>query len=54
VTHPTLENATRWSKTKLAPLLRSIPTVRANFPSRTKDSLESILYKERRDGLARL
>jgi phage terminase large subunit GpA-like protein len=54
VAHPSLENATRWSKTKLSPLMRSIPSVRENFPARTKDSLESILFKERRDGGSQL
>src|ERR1700740_86148 len=34
VVHPTTENAVRWSKMKLAPLMRSTATVREHFPQR--------------------
>jgi phage terminase large subunit GpA-like protein len=52
--HPTTDNAIRWSKMKLSPLMRSTAVVRENFPQRVNDSQASVLYKERRDGLARL
>src|SRR5579863_9018738 len=54
VVHPTSDNAIRWSKMKLAPLMRSTATVREQFPEKARDALASILYKERKDGLARL
>jgi phage terminase large subunit GpA-like protein len=52
--HPTSDNALRWSKMKLLPLMKSTAVVREQFPQRARDSLASILYKERKDGLARL
>jgi len=52
--HPTSDNAVRWSKMKLAPLMRSTAIVHELFPQRANDSQASVLYKERRDGLARL
>jgi len=52
--HPNEENAVRWSKMKLSPLMASTPGVCDQFPQRTKDAQASVLYKERRDGLARL
>jgi phage terminase large subunit GpA-like protein len=54
VVHPTTDNAVRWSKMKLAPLMRSTAVMRDLFPQRSNDTLSAILYKERRDGLARL
>jgi phage terminase large subunit GpA-like protein len=54
VVHPTTDNAVRWSKMKLAPLMRSTVVVREHFPQRANDSMASVLYKERKDGLARL
>ena len=54
VVHPTTDNAVRWSKMKLAPMMRSTAVVRAQFPQRANDSMASVLYKERQDGLARL
>ena len=54
VAHPTSESAVRWSKMKLAPMMRSIPAVSELFPQRVNDSQASVLYKERRDGLSRL
>jgi phage terminase large subunit GpA-like protein len=52
--HPTQDNAVRWSKMKFSPAIRSTPIVREQFPQRANDQLASILYRERRDGLARL
>jgi phage terminase large subunit GpA-like protein len=52
--HPTDDNARRWSKMKLAPLMRSTAAVRAEFPQRTRDVADSVTYKERKDGLATL
>jgi phage terminase large subunit GpA-like protein len=52
--HPTTDNALRWSKAKLTPLMNSTAGVRELFPQRANDSTAAILYKERRDGLARL
>jgi phage terminase large subunit GpA-like protein len=54
VIHPNESNATRWSKMKFGPMADATPGMRDLFPQRTKDSLASILYKERRDGLSRL
>ncbi|MFL9824360.1 phage terminase large subunit family protein [Rhodoplanes sp. SY1] len=50
-THPTEDNARRWSKMKLAPMLRGTASLRALFPQRSRDVLDSVLYKERADGL---
>ena len=52
--HPTEQNAVRFAKMKLLPMMRSMPIVNAVFPHRTNDSQASILYRERRDGLSRL
>src|SRR3984957_14713254 len=52
--HPTDDNARRWSKMKLAPLMRSTAAVREMFPQRTRDVADSVTYKERKDGLATL
>jgi phage terminase large subunit GpA-like protein len=52
--HPTQENSLRWSKMKLAPMMKSIAIVREQFPQKSNDTLSSILFKERRDGLSRL
>lgn len=54
VVHPTGDNAIRWSKMKLAPMMRSTAVVRAQFPQRANESTASVLYKERKDGLSRL
>lgn len=48
--HPTEDNASRYSKTKLAPMLRNTPALTAIFPQKARDGADSILYKERRDG----
>ena len=50
-THPTEDNASRWSKLKLAPMIRGTPVLRALFPEKSRDGSNSILMKEHRDGL---
>jgi phage terminase large subunit GpA-like protein len=54
IVHPTEENAIRWARMKLLPLIKSTPVVRELFPQRANGQLASILYRERRDGLSRL
>ena len=54
IVHPTIENAARWSRMKLTPMMRSVPAVSALFPQRPRDAADAILYKERSDGLANL
>lgn len=49
--HPTEENARRWSKMKLAPMLRNTPALVTLFPQKSRDGADSVLYKERIDGL---
>lgn len=48
--HPTENNAERWSKMKLAPLLRNTTSLTRLFPMKSRDGLDSLLYKERADG----
>ncbi len=48
--HPTESNAQRWSKMKLAPMLRNTAALARLFPMRQRDGLDSLLYKERVDG----
>lgn len=48
--HPTEDNASRWSKLKLVPFIRSTAALTAIFPQRSRDGADSILFKERRDG----
>jgi phage terminase large subunit GpA-like protein len=36
IVHPTIENAARWSRMKLAPMMRAIPSVAAVFPARAR------------------
>lgn len=48
--HPTDENARRWSKMKLAPMLKGTTALREIFPMRSRDGHDSVLFKERRDG----
>lgn len=48
--HPTEENARRWSKMKLAPMLKGTSALQRIFPMRPRDGLDSVLYKERTDG----
>lgn len=48
-THPTEGNATRWAKTKWKPFVRAVlPDMFA--PTTSRDSSNSTLYQERRDG----
>ncbi len=47
--HPTEDNARRWSKMKLAPLLRSTTAMQRIFSSKSRDGADSVLYKERVD-----
>ncbi len=53
-THPTEDNASRWSKMKLMPFIKGTTALSAIFPQRSRDGADSILYKERRDGRAAL
>ncbi|MBB3996890.1 phage terminase large subunit family protein [Aureimonas pseudogalii] len=48
--HPTADNAVRWSRMKLAPMLRGTASLAAMFPMRSRDGSDSVLYKERADG----
>lgn len=48
--HPTEDNARRWSKIKLAQMMRTTAPVRERFPSRARDVADSVLFKESRDG----
>lgn len=48
--HPTENNAQRWSKLKLSPMIRGTPALARHFPMRSRDGLDSVLYKERADG----
>jgi phage terminase large subunit GpA-like protein len=50
--HPTEDNAERWSKMKLAPLLKNTASLAALFPESTRDARNAVLYKERIDGRA--
>jgi phage terminase large subunit GpA-like protein len=54
IVHPTLETAARYSRMKLAPLVRSIPVASALFPNRPRDAADAILFKERIDGLGNM
>jgi len=48
--HPTTDNAIRWSRTKLVPMLRETKALAGVFSERSRDSANSTLYKERADG----
>ncbi|MBS0363686.1 MAG: phage terminase large subunit family protein [Proteobacteria bacterium] len=50
VTHPTDDNARRWSKMKLKPMLKSTASLARFFPEKSRDGSDSVLYKERTDG----
>jgi phage terminase large subunit GpA-like protein len=52
--HPTEDNAVRWAKMKLGPMMKSTAIVRELFPQRANGQLASILYRERKDGMSRL
>ena len=47
VVHPTDDNASRWSKLKLAPMMRGTPTLARLFPEKSRDGGDSVLFKER-------
>lgn len=47
--HPTEENGSRWSKMKLAPMIRGLPEARRLFPEKSRDGANSVLFKERID-----
>lgn len=48
--HPTIDNAQRWSKMKLAPMLKATTALARLFPQKSRDGSDSVLYKERVDG----
>ena len=48
--HPTEDNARRWSRLKLQPMLKATTTLARQFPSRPRDGGDSVFYKERIDG----
>ena len=48
--HPTDDNARRWSKMKLAPMIKGSPELSKLFPAKSRDGSDSVLYKERADG----
>ncbi len=52
--HPTDDNARRWSKLKLRPLMESTAIVRDLYPKSSRDQSDSVLYKERADGAFKL
>ncbi|MNS17177.1 Phage terminase large subunit [compost metagenome] len=47
--HPTEDNASRWSKLKLAPMIRGLPAAKRLFPEKSRDGSNSVLFKERVD-----
>jgi phage terminase large subunit GpA-like protein len=51
VVHPTDDNAGRWSKLKLSPMLKGTPVLAGLFPEKSRDGSNSVLLKEHRDGL---
>lgn len=48
--HPTEENGRRWSKMKLAPLLRSTTALKNIFRGRPREAADAVMYKETADG----
>jgi len=50
-THPTEDNARRWSKLKLAPMLRGTVALAKIFPQKSRDGSDAILMKEHISGL---
>jgi phage terminase large subunit GpA-like protein len=52
--HPTEDNARRWSKRKLKPMMDAMPFVRSQFPAVSRDASDSVMMKVRRDGRAAL
>jgi phage terminase large subunit GpA-like protein len=51
VVHPTDDNAGRWSKLKLTPMLKGTASLKTLFPEKSRDGSNSVLLKEHRDGL---
>ena len=51
VVHPTDDNASRWSKLKLSPMLKGTASLRGWFPEKSRDGSNSVPLKEHRDGL---
>jgi phage terminase large subunit GpA-like protein len=49
--HPTENNAQRWSKMKLSPMLKGTKALSRIFPHKSRDGSDSVMYKERVDGL---
>lgn len=49
-THPTEDNARRWSRMKLQPMIDGNLALRRNFPRKSRDGNDSVFYKERSDG----
>lgn len=49
-THPTDDNGRRWSRLKLKPMLRGTTALAQLFPERSRDSADSVMFKERADG----
>jgi phage terminase large subunit GpA-like protein len=54
IVHPSIDNAERWSRMKLGPLMRATPIVNDVFPPRARDTSDSVKFKERVDGLSSL
>jgi phage terminase large subunit GpA-like protein len=52
--HPTEPNAKRWSKLKWKKFIRQSPALRKLFPGRSRDTSESVLFQESRDGRSTL
>ena len=52
--HPTTDNAQRWSKLKLEPMMRAIPQLDRAFPRRSRDGGDAVLMKRRVDRRASL
>lgn len=50
-THPTDQNAMRWSKLKLLPMLRGTSSLNRIFPPGSRDGANSVLMKEHAAGL---
>lgn len=49
--HPTTDNAVRWSKLKLAPMLRGTASLDRIFPEKSRSGSSTTLLKEHKDGL---
>lgn len=48
--HPTEENASRWSKLKLTPMLKGTAAIAQHFPDKSRDGGDSVSFKQRLDG----